>query len=329
MPQRKNTTSWLKDMASLKKLSSCGALYRSWVIYTACTLLLPRLPSRGKCITVPLITTSPLTYRQRLLERRVNALLKVGQSTSKARNTKDFWARIAQAIEPYEYDFPVAVLYSQCELLDPPDSAGKLKGSLDRCTLEWTIGYKPDHPALPQHVHLDSDLGLARAMTDSAKGGPALLFKEEDGVLPEALYRDLEKRAFGDPIRVLLVVPIRTYDDTIVGYLLVGLNTRRPYDDEYEDWIKVFSNLLGASAASVALHEEEIRNRARREEQATRDREALSAEVATLTKEASHAAEKLRNFHDIADQVGLGYFEISVDGRLVHANVRNSTPRNR
>ncbi|KAE8848441.1 hypothetical protein PTNB85_02284 [Pyrenophora teres f. teres] len=258
--------------------------------------------------------------KQRLLERRVDALLNVSQSISKARKIKDFWARIAQAIEPYEYDFPVAVLYSQCELLDPQDSNGALRGPLDRCTLEWTIGYRPDHPDMPQYLDLDSDFGLARAMTDSAKGGPALLFKEDDGVLPASLYKDLEKRAFGDPLRAFLVVPIWTYDDTIMGYLLVGLNTRQPYDDKYEDWIKSFSNLLGASAISVALHEEEIRNHSWQEEQAARDREALNAEVATLTKEAGDVAEKLRNFHDIADQVGLGYFEISIDGMMVDAN---------
>ncbi|CAN9290749.1 unnamed protein product [Alternaria alternata] len=183
--------------------------------------------------------------KQRLLERRVDALLRVSQMTSKARNTKHFWQSLADAIRPYEYDFPAAVLYSQCELLDPIDSASPLKGPLNE---------------------------------------------------------------------------FRTYDETIVGYLLIGLNTRRPYDNEYKAWIKVFSNLLGASAASVALHEEEIRKRKRQEAQAERDRAALNAEVANLTQEASHVAEKLRNFHDIADEVGLGYFEIDINGILLHAN---------
>ncbi|CAN9278204.1 unnamed protein product [Alternaria alternata] len=183
--------------------------------------------------------------KQRLLERRVDALLRVSQTTSKARNTKHFWQSLADAIRPYEYDFPAAVLYSQCELLDPIDSASPPKGPLNE---------------------------------------------------------------------------FRTYDETIVGYLLIGLNTRRPYDNEYKAWIKVFSNLLGASAASVALHEEEIRKRKRQEAQAERDRAALNAEVANLTQEASHVAEKLRNFHDIADEVGLGYFEIDINGILLHAN---------
>jgi GAF domain-containing protein len=251
----------------------------------------------------------------------VSALLRVGQLTSKARNTGHFWAKIAEAIRPFEFDFPAAVLYSQCEMSDPVEWAGSLKGPLDRCTLEWAIGYKPDHPSIPPHLDLHEDSGLARAMCDAARDGTAMLYREEDGVLPEDLYNDIEKRAFGDPLKVFLVVPIRTYDESVVGYLLIGLNTRRPYDDEYKDWIKVFSNLLGTSAASVALHEEEVRNRQRQEAQAARDHAALNNQVATLTQEACDVAEKLQNFHDIANTVGLGYFEIDIDGMLVHANV--------
>ncbi|KAL1797756.1 hypothetical protein ACET3X_004362 [Alternaria dauci] len=258
--------------------------------------------------------------KQRLLERRVDALLKVGQTTSKARNTKHFWQTLAEAIRPYEYDFPAAVLYSQCEQSSPTDWASPRKGPLNECTLEWSIGYKPNHPAIPSHLDLGSDLGLARAMRDSARDGTALSYQEEEGMLPSSLYHDLEHRAFGDSLRCFLVAPIRTYDDTVVGYLLVGLNTRRPYDDEYKAWIKVFSNLLGASAASVALHEEETRKRKHQEAQAERDCAALNAEVANLTQEANHVAEKLRNFHDIADEVGLGYFEIDINGTLLHAN---------
>jgi PAS domain-containing protein len=148
-----------------------------------------------------------------------------------------------------------------------------------------------------------------------------MLYHEEDGVLPEDLFKGNEKRAFGDPIKVFLIVPIRTYDDTVVSYLCVGLNTRRPYDDEYKDWIKVYSNLLGASAASVALYEEEVRNRQIQEEEAAKDRAALNNQVATLTQEASDVTEKLQNFHDIASEVGLGYFETGINGMLVHANV--------
>jgi hypothetical protein len=225
-------------------------------------------------------------------------------------------------MKPHEYDFPAALLYSQCALLDGPDSAGLIEGPLKQCSLEWTIGYTADHPAIPKDLDLKGDSSFARAVSDSARDGTELLFQKNDGILPDTLYTDFESRGFGDPCTVFLIVPIRTYDDTVIGYLITGLNTRRPYDNEYRDWIKVYSNLLGACAASVALQEEEDRNRNRQEEQAKKDREALNAEVATLTQEASHVAEKLSHFQDVANTVGLGYFEFTIAGKLLHANVR-------
>ena len=217
-----------------------------------------------------------------------------------------------EAIKPYEYDFPTAILYSS-------DSG---KSALRRCKLEWTIGYSDDHPAIPKDLNLGQGHSLARAILESSKGGVATLFRHDDGILPDTLFKGIKHRGFGDPCKLLLVIPITIYDDSITGFLIVSLNTRRPYDAEYKEWIQVFSNLLGTSAASVALYEEEVRNRKHQEEAAAKDHEALSAEVAVLTQEANEVAEKLQNLHDIANGVGLGYFEFDLSGRLTYANVR-------
>jgi hypothetical protein len=231
-----------------------------------------------------------------------------------------FWSSLYTAINPYEYDFPTAILYSHCEV-GTRDSTGSINGHVGQCILEWTIGYTAGHPAIPKSLNLGDDHAFARAMSESEKEGFAKLYRKEEGALPVALFEEGKRRAFGDPCKALIIIPIRRYDAIISGYLIVGLNTRRPYDVEYQDWIEVLSNLLGASAASVAHLEEATRSRRRQEVQATKDREALSAEVAVLSLEASHAAEKLRNFYDIANAINLGYFECDVSGRLMHANL--------
>jgi hypothetical protein len=236
-------------------------------------------------------------------------------------DTKAFWTSIFEAIRPSEHDFPTAILYSHREV-DAVSSAVASQNCSRVFKLEWTIGYAKDHADIPNTVDLGQDHGLARAISLSAKEGAAMLFRQKSGILPTSLFQDIEKRGFGDPLTAVLVIPVRTSNETITGYIIAGLNTRRPYDTEYQEWIEVFSNLLGTSAASVALHEEEVRNRKRQEEQAAKDREALSAEVAVLAQEASDVAEKLQNFHDIANVVGLGYFEFNINGQLMHANVR-------
>jgi hypothetical protein len=244
----------------------------------------------------------------------------VGQLCSGARDAEGFWASIYDSIRPYEYDFPTAILYSHWATDTMNSSCSSHIASRDY-KLEWTIGYTENHPGIPKILNLRQDHGLARAMSESTKDGVAKLFRMEDNVLPISVFRDVEKRAFGDPCKAFIVIPMKTSNDIVTGYIVVGLNTRRPYDTEYQDWIEVFSNLLGASAASIALHEEEVRRRKLQEEQAAKDREVLSAEVAVLTQEASTVAEKLQNFHDIANAVGLGYFEFDISGQLMHANV--------
>jgi PAS domain S-box-containing protein len=247
-------------------------------------------------------------------------LLKVGQLSNEARDAEAFWLSIHDAIQPYEYDFPAAILYSHCDL-NTPDSTISSKAISQQCVLRWTIGYAANHPAIPKLVDLGDDHALARAISNSAKNEMATLYRDEDDMLPESLFKDIEKRGFGDPCKAILIIPIRTSSETTTGYILTGVNTRRPYDAEYQEWIEVLTNLLGASAAFVALHEDEVHRRERQEEQAVREREELSAEVAVLAQEANDVAEKLQNFHDIANAVGLGYFEFGINGQLMHANV--------
>jgi len=71
----------------------------------------------------------------------------------------------------------------------------------------------------------------------------------------------------------------------------------------------------------VAFLEEDAGGRTRQEDWATSDHEAISVEAASITLEANYAAERLRNFYDTANTIGLGYFECDVSGRLTHANV--------
>jgi hypothetical protein len=239
-----------------------------------------------------------------------------------------FWKSIYDAILPYEYDFPTAILYSHVEP-DTMSSVGPSKTSSQLCALEWTIGYADNHPDIPRTLDLGENNSLVRAILGCVESGAATLYNDKNSDLPGSIFKDIEKRGFGDPCKAMLVIPVRTSNETLCGYVMVSVNTRRPYDAEYRDWIEVFSNLLGTSAASVALHEEEIRRRKHQEKQAARDREALSAEVAVLAQEASDVAEKLQNFHDIANAVGLGYFEFGINGQLMHANVGALPPDTR
>ena len=262
------------------------------------------------------------TTKQRLLERRVNALLRLGELTGATIELEAFWKSILRAIEQYEFDFPVAILYSITEP-DTASSAGSGRSGSRLCALEGTMGYPEYHPAIPTALDLDDkDEPIARALSDSAKRERPTFIRQSDGSLPDSLFNYVEKRGFGDQVKAFIVCPVQPVSkDSVSGFLVIGLNTRRPYDLEYQEWIQVFSKLLGASAASVALHEDDIRSRKRAVAQAARDRVILQDELAVVTDEVNDVQTRLKLFHDVANKVGLGYFEYDISGKLNHANV--------
>lgn len=105
--------------------------------------------------------------------------------------------------------------------------------------------------------------------------------------LPFAMMDGLEWRGFGDACRDVVVCPIHpTTGETILGFLIMGVNPRRPYDDDYNLFIQLLSRQLATSLASVVLFEEEIRRGQKAAKLAAEDRYHLSEQLAARTQEA-------------------------------------------
>ncbi|CCO30021.1 multi-sensor signal transduction histidine kinase [Rhizoctonia solani AG-1 IB] len=82
--------------------------------------------------------------------------------------------------------------------------------------------------------------------------------------LPEHATSGMEKRGWGEHARQALVVPIIAGSGGVeVGYglgtckavLILGVNSRRPYDSEYEGWIDVVGSSLGQMYMGVTARE--------------------------------------------------------------------------
>lgn len=119
-----------------------------------------------------------------------------------------------------------------------------------------------------------------------------------DGTLPESLIDGLEWRGFGEPCKLAVVCPIRpTTAENVLGFLvigismhfpliclypddMVGINPRRPYDVDYEAFIRLLNTQLATSLASVTLFEDEIRRGNTAAEAAALERSRLSEELA-------------------------------------------------
>ncbi|KAI9047730.1 hypothetical protein LZ554_008440 [Drepanopeziza brunnea f. sp. 'monogermtubi'] len=264
--------------------------------------------------------------RRKIAERRMLTLREVGEKTATAREVKSFWGQVIQGLEYNEYDVPFVFLYSVSEDLDS-DLSSMHSGSLStpstlstapQCILEGTLGVPRGHKAAISPIDLKaSDDSFAPHLRESMNSKQAIVLTTEDGTLSTDLIEGLEWRGFGDPCRAAVVCPIHTTSETILGFLVMGVNPRRPYDDDYSLFIQLLSRQLATSMASVVLFEEEIRRGQRAAQLAAIDRQELSKQLDLRTKEA---VESETRFTRMAEFAPVGMFIADESGAITYSN---------
>lgn len=97
----------------------------------------------------------------------------------------------------------------------------------------------------------------------------------------------------------------------------MGINPRRPYDDDYSLFVHLLSRQIATAMASVVLFEEEIRRGQQAAQLAARDRIELSEQLAARTKEAVESETK---FTRMAEFAPVGMFIADSEGRITYCN---------
>ena len=76
--------------------------------------------------------------------------------------------------------------------------------------------------------------------------------------LDEAFVEGIERRAWGDRPRQAVILPVGIdADDTPRAMLVLGLNTRRPYDENYQESVEFMRVTLGSALHAVLAREED------------------------------------------------------------------------
>ncbi|KAF2017723.1 hypothetical protein BU24DRAFT_432348 [Aaosphaeria arxii CBS 175.79] len=259
--------------------------------------------------------------RRKIAERRMLTLREVGERTATARDVKGFWEQVLAALMENEHDTPFAMLYSVSE--DNGSDASSLHSSSllgsKQCYLEGTLGIPSNHQVAPDQIDLkEGNEGFGPVFREVMKTDKPLVLSIGSGDLPQEMLDGLEWRGFGDPCRDVVVCPIHpTTGDSILGFLIVGVNPRRPYDDDYNLFIQLLSRQLGTSLASVVLFEEEIRRGQKAAKLAAEDRIILSEQLAARTQEARDSETR---FTRMAEYSPAGLFIADHDGRITYCN---------
>ena len=303
------------DRLFIERSGSPGFLEETFFSWS----IIPLVGSNGS--VVGLYNPAFEKTRRRIAERRMLTLREVGEETAAARELKQFWGKVLKALGSNEYDSPFVMLYSVAEDIDSEASSIESSSApgIRHCILEGTLGVPEGHPAAPSRI----DLGaggefFARLFRESMKSDRPYYLKIENGTEISNVLEGLQWRGFGDSCRDLVCCPIfLTGGDSILGFLIMGLNPRRPFDDDYSLFVQLLSRQLTTSSASVVLYEEEIARGKQAAHVAALDRTELSEKLAIRTQEAVESETK---FTRMAEFAPVGIFIADSKGRITYCN---------
>lgn len=259
--------------------------------------------------------------RRKIAERRMLTLREIGERTGAARAVSQFWNLLLEGFQYNEYDAPLVVIYSlnDGEDSDVASSASSTAATLKQCRLEGTLGVDAGHPCAPEFIDLKHDSkGFGAVFKQAINSERPIVLTADDGTLDESLLQGINWRGFGDPSRVVVIAPIRpTTGESTLGFMMMGTNPRRPYDEDYDLFVQLLCRQLATSIASVLLFEEEIKKGERAAQIAAQDRMELTNQLAVRTQEAVESENK---FTRMAELAPVGMYIADATGSITFAN---------
>lgn len=259
--------------------------------------------------------------RRKIAERRMLTLRELGEKTAAAPELKSFWGQVLKALDTNEQDTPFVLAYSLSDETESDTSSMNSNGCLDikQCRLEGTLGVPNNHRAAPQCIDLKDGMGyFAQVFRNAMKSDGPILLRTEDDTLDGSVIKGMDWRGFGDHCTAAVVCPVRLASgDSTLGFLVLGINPRRPYDDDYNLFVQLLSRQLATSMASVVLFEEEIARGRRAARLAALDRIDLSEQLAARTQEK---VESETRFTRMAELAPVGIFIADKTGRISYCN---------
>jgi len=279
------------------------------------------------------------TTKQVMSERRMSTLMLLGRCISVATDTQDVFKRALRGFEPNHYDIPFAAVYaaaspdtsmqhpqSQSEqrdaVFDTSRSSSSDKSSTfaeRQWTLEGMLGLPNDCPGLPSRI--DSEAGAAAITSLFGRiiaTGKTTLLRVEDGTFPKGLRGIAKSRAFGDDCTAAVLCPVGpTNRENVAGFVLIGINPRHAYDDDYKTFINILSRQMATSIASVIVAKEELKRTRAAADLATQDRIRLSEQLAVTKQQAEESEVRFRRMTELSPMAMFHFDEL---GNILYAN---------
>jgi PAS domain S-box-containing protein len=190
--------------------------------------------------------------KQTLSEQRMHTLLKVSQRISSATSLEELWHLLLEALKEHLNCMHFAVLYSLQP--DTPPIAGQ------QYALEGTVGLVGDTGSFPSTIGIDNlaQDHILSAMRQARESRTTVMLKKSDESLSPSLLQNLKAAGMEDLPRDCIVHPLSSsVDESIDGFLIIGVSPKRRYDEDYGLFIDLLTRQVESTITFVKLFENE------------------------------------------------------------------------
>jgi len=240
-------------------------------------------------------------------QRRGDVVEKLKEQVSSSATISEIWNQCLDTLGAYPEDVPFALIYSN-EDDSVSSTSSSWANSLRRYQLHGALGIDQNNAAIPKAFDLTdrkSVYGLARACRDAIIGKKTMVLRRHDNTLPADLATAIPGRGWEDPIEAVCVMPIAVNAAGALAFFVLGLNPRRPFN---EDSLHFAHNLRDVLTKSSSLL-----NQARFEE--IHDNLSTQLKISTLK-----AARNEERFTRMAESAPIGICTFRPDGKPLYCN---------
>lgn len=251
------------------------------------------------------------TTRHVLGDRRMSIIRALGEQLCKAKNIHDLWDHLIQGLEMAEKDAPLCLLYSvaeSSEVSNPLPSTTTPSPSVP-CVLEGSVGIPKGHSIAPSSFDTAHDQNWLTGPFNRAMNEMQTILVPLDSEVKRSLS-GIKCRGFGEPTHVV-VCPLKDSETrSVLAFLVLALNPRRPYDEDYQGWIQMLSQQVTTPQVSAIILRQEVERRLALAKQEALDRAILSQKL----------SESQKNFARFASRTPVGLAILAADGTTLSAN---------
>ena len=176
-------------------------------------------------------------------ERRSNTLRELAGLSVEGKSESRMWSLASEVLGRNRVDMSFAVLYS----VSPEDNHFHAK--------DWT-GISPNHVLCQSDAQLNAmQSPLLKAMNDAVISGAMSLVTDLDKTCP-----DLPLGAWGiPPVEAVALPVIFPGQSSAQACLLIGLNARKRFDQDYSLFLETLARQLASNLAAARAHDEETK----------------------------------------------------------------------